>query len=95
MYVPQTISLQPTLGVDKDLFQPTELVQEMQFLPSDSAISLVVCSVRVAGHYVLPLRSDQSSSVVRRMVLALFFIANKFREEALNLAWNMVRPFYS
>ena len=81
MYLPQTISHQPTLGVGKDLFQPTELVQEMQFLPSDSAFSLEVCSFRVVGHYLLPLRSDQSSSVVRRIVLALFFIANKFVEK--------------
>ena len=78
MFLPQTISLQPTSGVDKDLFQHTELVQEMQFLPSDSAFSLVVCSFRVARHYLLPLRSDESSSAVSRVVLALYFIANKF-----------------
>ena len=39
--------------------------------------------------------NDERSSVVRRIVLALFFIANKFEEEALNPIWDVVRLFYS
>ncbi len=54
MYLPQTVSLPPLLGIEWDLFQCSHLVQEVELEPA-----VVTCSIAVPLFPAVPLQSRQ------------------------------------